>query len=82
MKPTDAAILTAIALVIILLIAWYMHRHGGSQSGYCSGPSNIGLYDHPYLYPAANEGRQTVCWDGDRRCAAFCQQSPCTVWCR
>jgi hypothetical protein len=85
MNPTDAAILTALVLVITLLVAWYAHRRRGPQgvrSGYCAGPHNIGLYDQPYTGYPVYEGRGATRWDGDRRCVSYCQQSPCAVWCR
>ena len=84
MKTSDAALLTAILVVIILIVAWFTHRGGGGGGGdeaFCPGPHNINLYDHPYRYPTY-EGRGASWWDGDRRCASYCQQSPCVVWCR
>lgn len=81
MKASDAALLTAIVLVIVLVIAWYAHRRG-QMDGYCPGPKNINLYDHPYKNYPTYEGRGAVWWDGDHHCTASCQQSPCVVWCR
>ena len=80
MKTSDAAVLTALVVVLTLLYAWYAHRR--ARDRYCSGPRNITLYDHPYKNYPSYEGRGATWWDGDRRCAAFCQQSPCAVWCR
>lgn len=81
MKTPDALFLTAVAIVLTLLVAWASHRGKATRSGYCPGPHNIGLYDKPYNYPTY-EGRGATAWDGDRHCAANCQQSPCVVWCR
>lgn len=86
MKPTDAALLTAI-IIVLLLAAAAWHGRKASQAakqraGYCPGPGNVNLYDSPYKNYATYEGRGAAWWDGDKRCAAFCQQSPCAVWCR
>jgi hypothetical protein len=80
MNATDATLLTAILIVVILIVAWFAHRAQDKES-YCAGPTNINKYDHPYTYPTY-EGRGATWWDGDRHCASYCQQSPCVVWCR
>ncbi len=85
MKSADALVLAVVVVLLILVVAWYEHRRGApasAQSGFCAGPHNIGLYDWPYKNYPTYEGRGATWWDGDRRCAAYCQQSPCTVWCR
>jgi len=85
------SVMAAILVVLVLLIAWAVWRHEANEGfhrgrrhcrgGQCSGPHNIGLYDYPYKYPSY-EGRSAIRWDGDRRCVAYCGQSPCTIWCR
>jgi hypothetical protein len=86
MKSTDAALLTALVLVFVLVLAaWHVRKvmgAGGPRARYCPGPGNLNLYDRPYENYPTYEGRGATWWDGDRRCAAFCQQSPCAVWCR
>ena len=85
MKPSDAAMLVALLVVVILIVAWFVRGRSQGSDPFCPGPNcpgnNLGLYDHPYFYPVF-EGRAAVQWDGDRRCTANCQQSPCVVWCR
>jgi hypothetical protein len=71
-------------LALLLLAAVFMlwRKNPLLGEGYCPGPSNITLYDAPYKGYPTYEGRGATWWDGDRRCAAYCQQSPCVVWCR
>ena len=92
MNTPDAAILTALLVALLLVIAW--HARSGKKAtrttpnGFRNfgparaGPYNIGLYDRPYEDYPFYEGRAETAWDGDRRCAAYCGQSPCTIWCR
>ena len=88
MKPSDAALLTAIVILVVLVAAWYSHRHShdkgedGESEAFCPGPHNVNTYDHPYKNYPSYEGRGASWWDGDHRCASYCAQSPCTVWCR
>jgi len=87
MDPSDAVLLTALLIVVVLVAAWYARRRGGDNNGhpdeaFCPGPHNIGLYDHPYKGYPTYEGRGATWWDGDNRCAASYQQSPCAIWCR
>ena len=78
-------VVSLVALVLVLarcratLPAGRRRRH---LQGFCAGPHNIGVYDAPYKNYPSYEGRAAVSWDGDRRCMASCQQSPCVVWCR
>jgi hypothetical protein len=81
MELTEAVLLTSLLIIIVLALAWYSHREGQRGGTFCPGPYNIGLYDSPHFYPTY-EGRDSVEWDGDRRCATYCQQEPCVVWCR
>jgi hypothetical protein len=83
MKPTKAALLTALVIALVLLIVWLARAPRARRRGdsYCPGPYNIALYDWPYFYPAY-VARASVEWDGDKRCASYCQQPPCVVWCR
>jgi hypothetical protein len=82
-KPAEAGALLAMVILVILILAWRTRRHHGPRKAhYCPGPHNITLYDSPYTNYPSYEGRGAVWWDGDRRCSASCQQSPCVVWCR
>ena len=85
-----AVLIVALLIVAILALAWHWARGGAGQnlgeafySG-CGGSdyNNIGLYDHPYKNYPVYAGREDTLWDWDRRCAAYCQQPPCTIWCR
>ncbi len=80
-RSTSALQLTAVVLVALVLIAWFARRPRHPRDGYCAGPYNMQLYDSPYKYPYY-EGLETMDWDGDARCVAYCATSPCTVWCR
>ena len=71
----------AVGAAVVALIALIAFLSSG-RARFCSGPHNIGLYDQPYTNYPSYEGRGATKWDSDRRCAAFCQNSPCTVWCR
>ena len=82
MKLSDVAALTAFLVLTVLLAAWYLHAHRAGGDAFCPGPKNINLYDHPYKDYPSYEGRGALWWDGDHHCAAYCQQSPCAVWCR
>ena len=82
MKSSDAIVLTVIVMIVVLVIAWYARARASKGDGYCPGPGNINLYDHPYKNYPTYEGRGATWWDGDRHCAAYCGQSPCAVWCR
>jgi hypothetical protein len=89
LSASDAVLLTAVIAVIALILAWYARRRGRpAPHKFHAGPSNLGLYDHPYWYPAY-PGRGAVQWDVDRRCAAYCASDEppcgpggCGVWCR
>lgn len=89
LKPAEAGVLTALVIVMIIIVAWLVRRRTKGARGtaarrarYCPGPHNVTLYDSPYKNYPSYEGRGAVWWDGDRRCSASCQQSPCVVWCR
>ena len=83
-----AALIALVVLLVVLVAAWLMrrnadpHRASADKARYCPGPHNVTLYDSPYKNYPSYEGRGAVWWDGDRRCTASCQQSPCVVWCR
>ncbi len=79
---TAIAIAIIVALTIAIVAAYRARARAHRKSRYCPGPNNVGLYDKPYKNYPTYEGRGATWWDGDRRCAAFCQQSPCAVWCR
>jgi hypothetical protein len=79
-KPLAAAELTALVVVVIVIVVWAMRQRRAEKL--CAGPHNITIYDSPYKNYPTYEGRGATWWDGDRRCLASCQQSPCTVWCR
>ena len=85
MKALDAAILTALAVAVILAVAWRRSR-GRHSEPYCPGPQcpphNLGLYDAPHQGYPFYEGRAALAWDADGRCAASCAQLPCAIWCR
>jgi len=89
MKPSDAALLTAVVIIVILFAAWFSRdrdrererereRAGAAVEDF----RGVGLYNHPYKNYPRYEGRGATWWDGDHRCTANCSQSPCTVWCR
>lgn len=92
MNTSEAALLTALLVVLLLVIAW--RARSGKKAAQTSpngfrnsaqpraGPNNLGLYDRPYEDYPYYEGRAETAWDGDRRCVAYCGQSPCTIWCR
>jgi hypothetical protein len=84
MKTREAALLTATVIVVLIVIVWYSQRNRAAPSAkFQSGPYNIGVYDSPYENYPYYEGRaETSGWDGDERCVAYCEQSPCTIWCR
>lgn len=73
-----AAVVAAFALWCHLAVRCPLRR----PQGFCPGPHNITLYDRPHLGYPVYEGRAATVWDGDQRCAAYCAQSPCAVWCR
>lgn len=80
----DALAVAALILFVLLLVACAKkreqrkHRKHGEPM---SGPANIQLYDIPLWYP--NFVAKTLMkWDGDKRCAAYCGQEPCAIWCR
>ena len=83
MKPLDAAVLTVLAVAVVLAVAWHGRRGRG---GFCPGPRcppyNLGLYDAPHEGYPVWQGRAALGWDSDGRCAASCAQLPCTIWCR
>ncbi len=81
----------AAIIAIILILAFLFAICSGKdfltgKDTYCGsvydmGPYNIQLYDRPYYYPRW-EGNHNLWWDTNARCAAYCTQSPCVVWCR
>lgn len=79
------AALVAVLVVVLLLATWALsaviRRCGGRARFLPGGPYNLGLYNVPYYYPVY-EGRAVLDWDPDRRCTAYCSQSPCVTWCR
>lgn len=86
MQTRDALILTAIAVIIVIIVGCYASKRKG-ESSFCSGPYNLQLYDYPYGGPKQGgyphyEAKAALSWDGDRRCAAWCSKSPCSIWCR
>lgn len=96
MDTTDAALLAALLVLMVFLLArWHASlsarrspkagtrapRPRPRNGAFCAGPSNIGLYDHPYYYPTY-EARLATSWDQSRRCAAYCGIGDCAVWCR
>lgn len=82
MRPANAALLTALVIALIVAFVFVLSLTAPGRDRYRSGPENVGLYDRPYKGYPHYEGRHATWWDGDRRCAAFCQTSPCAVWCR
>jgi hypothetical protein len=87
-QPLEVIGLTAFLVIVVIILAWIVRTKGlyaklqHRIEGLCAGPHNITLYDSPYKNYPTYEGRGATWWDGDRRCTASCQQSPCTVWCR
>lgn len=80
-RMSEALFLAGIAVVVVIILAVVFSQGGTSAAAFCAGPYNLQLYDYPYLYPKF-EAPAALSWDGDRRCAAYCAQSPCTLWCR
>jgi hypothetical protein len=79
---TGALLAAAAIIAILALAAAWRARRGKEASPFCSGPYNIGVYDSPYTNYPVYDGRASVRWDVDGRCAAYCSQLPCAVWCR
>jgi len=80
----SAALAALIAAVLLLALLFARAGAGGgpARARLCSGPHNVGLYDAPHEGYPRYEGRGAAWWDGPRRCASSCSQSPCVVWCR
>ena len=80
---SDARALAALLVVVVLIsIAAHWALKPRPREGVCPGPHNINLYEVPHAGYPSYEGRGATRWDGTRRCAAYCQQSPCAIWCR
>ncbi|MDE2095892.1 MAG: hypothetical protein KGL39_01445 [Patescibacteria group bacterium] len=80
------AVPIALALVLALIVITTLSSAGPARlrrlgRSTMSGPYNIQLYDVPLYYPDY-VGRAATSWDGDKRCAAYCEKEPCAVWCR
>lgn len=62
---------------------------GCNEGGFCGSgnrpvpdvPGNMQLYDSPYMMPSYF-GLNTLNFDPDKRCRAFCSSWPCSVSCR
>lgn len=80
MKTADAVVM--LAILAIVLVAWFARSR--RQNKFCSGagPGNIGLYDWPQKNYPRDEGRRATRWDSEKACVAYCAQPPCAVWCR
>jgi hypothetical protein len=83
MDSLDALILCALVVVILIITMWFCRRHKNKASTFLTGgPYNIGLNDETYHHYPYYAGQAETRWDGDRRCVAYCEQEPCTIWCR
>jgi hypothetical protein len=74
------SLILAVAVVTVIAVAAVIAAPG--REGYGKAPYNLGVYDQPHRNYPRYEGRAAVNWDPDNRCAAYCTQPPCTVWCR
>ena len=86
MANSTAIIIVIILILAVLFVAFSDKIFRGKKDKYCGsiydmGPYNIQLYDKPYYYPKW-EGNHQLWWDTNARCAAYCAQTPCTIWCR
>ena len=84
MNPASAIILTIIAITIILLFASFYNRKEkwDPRENFFAGELNVGLYDYPYINYPIYSGYYSLCNDESARCVAFCENEPCTIWCR
>ncbi len=80
---------TSAALLVLLLVlvgatALCQRGWGAPRSRFCdrgaAGPYNIQLYDTPRVYPRY-QSRPYYAALGSERCAAYCREDDCTVWC-